>query len=156
MSLTRGLAIVVASMEHAPFILDSFAESVRAFGALPAGLVPHHTASIRRALQGRLGRFVVATPIGHPETFLGWAAIDCDSILFAYVPQILREQGIASHMISHLIRTGPVRLVYWTKYADDIKRRGFPIEHDWHEFSRRERAAERSLRWNHRQQLVHA
>jgi hypothetical protein len=150
-TILRGICLAAARPEHTHFILDSFRRSLADLAPVPAELVGAHVESVERGLRGGIGRVVVATPIGHPETFAGWAAEAFGSLLFAYVPLHLRGYGIAAHMAAQLFSTGPVRLVYWTETAEAIREHGFPLVHDWREYARRERAAERfaELRKHH-------
>jgi len=146
MNLVRGIDMVKADAGHVPFVLDSFRRSLSDAGGVPRGLIGDHAVAVRGQILGGLGRVIVATPKGHPETFLGWAAESCGAMVFAYVPMHLRALGIARHMAAALFDSGPVRLVYWTDTAEAIKDHGFPIVHDWREFQRRERAIEKAAR----------
>lgn len=144
MKLLRGVHIYPATREHYPFVLDSFRCSLADLGGVASGLVDAHVGLLERQLRGGLTRAVVASPIGHPETLLGWASEAFGSLLFAYVIQDLRKRGFASELYASLFARGPVRLVYWTETAEAIREHGFPIVHDWREFARRERAAEKA------------
>jgi hypothetical protein len=145
-TLSSGVSCVPAAREHFPFVLDSFRLSL-ADTAHVYPVTPHVT-MLERMIRGGLGRVVVATPRGHADTYLGWAAEEHGRLVFAYVPQLghLRRLGIARQMLAELFSDGPVRLIYWTLAAERIRRHGFPIVHDWQEFSRRQRLAERVSR----------
>ena len=154
MNLTAGIHETPATPVHWPFILDSFRKSLASLSHVASPRA--HTEGLERLLRGRLGSAVVATPAGHPDTYLGWAVAIDGALLFAYVPAGLRRLGIARQMVAELFTSGPVHLVYWTDTAERIQRAGFPLVHDWQEFARRSRAAERVARWAARPpQLLH-
>jgi hypothetical protein len=150
-----GLCLSHATREHAPFILDTFRKSVIDLGAMHPELASAHKLGVERDLRGRC-RCIVASPIGHPETYLGWAAEAFGSLLFAYTGLWNRREGIGAQMVSALFTGGPVRLVYWTDTAAEIQEHGFPLVHDWREYARRERVAEQALerRYQHRERMT--
>jgi hypothetical protein len=131
-------------------VLKSFRRCLETVGHVES--VSAHVDLLERRLRGGLGHVIIATPAGHPEYFLGWAAEEFGALVFAYVPGRLRGNGFFRQMVADLFGDGgPVRLVYWTDYAERIKRAGFPLEHDWQEFAaRQQRASRRSPRpqWN--------
>ena len=153
MNLAAGIDEVAATPAHWPFVLDSFRKSLSALAHVQSPRA--HVAGLERSLRGGLGRVIVATPAGHPDTFLGWAAAIDGALLFVYVPERLRRLGIARQMVADLFSAAPVRLVYWTDTAERIARGGFPLIHDWQEFARRSRAAERFTRWAARPLQLH-
>ena len=153
MAVTMGIREVMARPAHWPFVLDSFRKSL--FSLAHVSSPQAHVAGLERSLRGGLGRVIVATPAGHPDTFLGWAAAIDGALLFVYVPERLRRLGIARQMVADLFSAAPVRLVYWTDTAERIARGGFPVVHDWQEFARRSRAAERFTRWAARPLQLH-
>ena len=142
-----------AGPQHLAFVADSFRHSLRQLSHVSD--VPQHVAMLARTFRGGIGRTVVATLPDHPDTFLGWAAALYGSLVFCYVPSHLRRLGIARQMVADLFGAGgPVRLVYWTETAERIARQGFPLVHDWREFARRSRAAERLRRRQSQPQLL--
>lgn len=144
MNLSSGIREVPAGSEHWPFVLDSFRGSLRTLAHVSC--VSAHVAALEHTLRGGLGQTIVATPAGHPEVFLGWAAALHGALLFAYVPERLRRLGIARQMMADLFDSAPIRLVYWTDTATRLAEHGFPLVHDWQEFARRSRAAEWAAR----------
>lgn len=151
MSAARAVECVPAAREHWPFVLDSFRAQMKR-AAVVGSAVGDHVALLERDMRG-LGRVIVATPIGHPESYLGWAAESFGSLVFAYVPRALRGFGFANAMVAELFRCGPIRLVYWTDTAEEIREHGFPLVHDWREFARRQQAAAgRPMRIHHHHQ----
>ena len=144
MTAFRAVSIVPASgSDHRRFVLTSFRECLRDWCGPHVTNVRAHVDELERDWRGR-GQVVIVTPIGHPETFLGWAASSAGALVFAYVPQGLRGFGFASQLVASLFDVAPVRLVYWTDAAEKICEHGFPIVHDWREFARRQRFAERT------------
>lgn len=144
MNLSAGIHEVQVSRPHMGFVLDSFRECLRGFVTDPKA----HATRLERDIRGGLGRFIVATPSGSPEFFLGWAAMMDGALLFAYVPMALRGRGVARQMVADLFATpvAPLRLVYWTDAAQRAQEQGFPIQQDWRAFRQREHAAERYRR----------
>ena len=141
MNLSAGIRETLAGRQHLGFVLDSFRECLRGFVENPAA----HSHRLERDMRGGLGRVIVATPAGHPEFFLGWAAVQDGALLFAYVPLNLRGRGIARQMVADLFPqpTSPLHLVYWTDSAQRASERDFPIIHDWRAFMQRQRSARR-------------
>lgn len=144
MNLSAGIHESPLRREHAGFILDSFRECLRGFVPNPWA----HSSLLERDMRGGLGRFTVASPAGHPEYFLGWAAEREGALLFVYVPLNLRGKGIARQMVADLFPqpTSRLRLVYWTDSAQRACEQGFPVVHDWRAFMHRQRSAERFRR----------
>ena len=143
-----AIDVIPAAREHRAFVLDSFRECLGDLTGPHVWNQQAHVVELERDSRGR-GNIIVATPLGHPETYLGWAAECWGSLVFAYVPQRLRRLGIARQMAAALFAGGPVRLVYWTDAAEEIREHGFPLVHDWREFARRQRFAERTPRPQH-------
>lgn len=150
MNLSRGVSLVRAAPEHEAFICKALRESLIDLGAMPADRARQHKAALWTQIRGGIVSAIVATPLDHPETFIGWAAESCGSLLFAYVPTDNRRRGIAGKMVAALFSAGPVRLVYWTDVAEAVREAGFPLIHDWREFTRRERLVDRAVRWQAR------
>lgn len=144
MNLSAGIREVIAERQHVGFVLDSFRECLRGFVENPAA----HSQRLERDMRGGLGRVIVATPAGHPEFFLGWAAVQDGALLFAYVPLNLRGRGIAGQMVADLFPcpVSPLRLVYWTDSAQRALERGYPIAHDWRAYRARQQSAGRFQR----------
>ena len=141
-----------AGPQHLAFVANSFRHSLRELSHVSD--VPKHVTMLARTFRGGLGRTVVATLPGHPDTFLGWASALHGSLVFCYVPSHLRRLGIARQMVADLFGAGPIRLVYWTETAERIAHQGFPLVHDWREFARRSREVERTRRRQSQPQLL--
>jgi hypothetical protein len=151
MNLSRGAAIIRATQAHESFVCKAFRESLVDLAGMSLDRARAHERALWSQIRSGITSAVVAVPIGHPETFIGWAAQSCGSLLFAYVPTDLRGSGTAGKMAAALFDRGPVRLVYWTDVAEAIREHGFPLVHDWREFRRRERLIDRALAWQARQ-----
>lgn len=150
MNMSSGIRVVPATMAHAPFVLDSFRREIPSTGEIQRSLVWYHVTALESVLRGGLGRVVVAHPIGFPDTYVGWAAENCGSLIFAYVPSNLRGFGLARQIVSTLFDSAPIGLVYWTRTAERVKRSGFPIDRDWRTFVRMCKFAEKRAHWANR------
>lgn len=147
MNLSAGVKLHRFDMgKHAGFVFASFTKSLRDFGTVGALYLRQHVYQLERELRGGLGATVVASPIGEPDTMLGWAHADCGSLVYAYTIADCRKWGIGSVMAGGLFSGGPVPVVYWTVLAQEIADHGFPVIHDFDEYVRRERAAQRATR----------
>ena len=137
--VARSIGRITYAPEHAAFVRDSFRRSMYDAALDTAN---YHTEMLNRDLRGRMGTTVVATPAGCPDVLIGWASAIHNSLLFAYVPRMYRGAGIARQMLAWLFQYaglhGKIKLVYWTAIAQNASDAGFPIEHDWREFNRRE------------------
>jgi len=140
------LRLEPATRDHRGFVLRSFASTLADASALPRSHVERHVGMLNRLMCGN-GNVLVATHAQDPQAFLGWAAEDDGRLVFAYVPHRLRRLGIARHLVSALFQRGPLRLVYWTHYAQQAQDHGFPVIQDWREYARRERLAVRAAQF---------
>lgn len=125
------------------YILDSFRRHLgwdRLAGVAP-GDVQIHVAELDKLLRGA-GRTLIATLPSQPEKIFGWACAADGALRFCYVGKAFRRWGIGSQLVTALISTVPVPLVYWTTHAEKIrKRRQFPLVWNWQQFSTIRKAA---------------
>lgn len=116
-----------------PFICDSFRrhmlEDGLAIEALNHAPIGRHVEALDRQARWEPQRFAVATLVGDPWRIVGWAGARDGELLFAYVRPAFREWGIASQLVTSLLDTVPLSLVYWTRHAEKIKsEHGYPLQ----------------------------
>ena len=145
MNLSLGIRLHPFEMaKHAGFVKSSFGRSLRDLGTVPPLYIRQHVYQLDRSLRSGLGVTVVATPIIDPDTLLGWAHYDAGSLIYAYTIADCRRFGVASTLAGAFYTDGKVPVVYWTVLAQDVRDHGYPIEHDFDEFMRRSKLAEKS------------
>lgn len=131
MSLHQHIAVIPATPAHWRYILDAFQRHLahHCEGEHTEAQTYRHRDRLAALMRGGLARVVVMVPNGHAEV-LGWAAALGDVLVFAYVRELLRCQGLGAHMVASLTESVPVRLAYWTPSAREIRAHGFPIVFD--------------------------
>jgi hypothetical protein len=131
MSLHAHVSIVPAATAYWPYALDSFRRHLlyHCDGEHTESQTYRHRNRLAALLRGGLARMVVAAPNGYEEA-LGWAVALGEVVVFAYVREQLRRNGLGSQMIARLTESVPVRVAYWTPSAAEIRAAGFPIVFD--------------------------
>jgi hypothetical protein len=100
----------------------------------PGVLARQQTSAFGRMLQTRAGRAVVAVPRGHDEDFLGWALGLDGYVVFAYVRDWCRRQGIGAQLLCALTDEIPIGVGYWTPDAAAMAAARFPIRYEIHAY----------------------
>ena len=119
-----------------PFVLDSFRRHLLddgvALDALNHAPVGRHLESLDHHARWEPQRFAVATLAGDPWRIVGWAGARDGALLFAYVRPAFRQWGIASQLVTSLVESVPINLVYWTRHAEKIRHEhSYPLEWAW-------------------------
>jgi GNAT superfamily N-acetyltransferase len=119
-----------------PFVLDTFRrhllEDGVALDALNHAPIARHAEALDHQARWAPERFAVATLAGDPWRIVGWAGARDGALLFAYVRPAFREWGIASQLVTSLVDSVPINLVYWTRHAERIRReRSYPLAWAW-------------------------
>lgn len=90
--------------------------------------------ALERILRGGIGRAVSATPAGFPDELMGWALSLDGALIFAYVSDDFRRQGLGAALVSRVTDALPVPLAYWTRDAEEMAAHGLAIRYDIHAF----------------------
>jgi hypothetical protein len=125
--LCDHVSIIPACADSRPWILSVFRDKVRTLeGAREA---QSHREALGRLMCSTLGRVVVAVPTGYTGDFCGWAASIGGMLVFAYVRDDLRANGIGNKLIVSLGVARPVGVAYWTEEAQQVHDHGYPLEY---------------------------
>lgn len=96
----------------------------------PGVLAQQQTHALYRILQTGAGRAVVVSPRGHVDDWLGWALGLDGFVLFAYVRDWCRRQGLGAQLLCTLTDAVPVGVAYWTPDAAGMADARFPIRYE--------------------------
>jgi len=96
----------------------------------PGVLAQQQTQALCRILQTRAGRAIVIAPRGHNDDWLGWALGINGFVLFVYVRDCFRRQGLGAQLLCSLTNAVPVGVAYWTPDAAQMAGAGFPITYE--------------------------
>lgn len=126
--------VIPAAPSSWPWVLETFRGKLERIDGGPALLAREQTAALRRILQTGAGRAVVSVPRGHSDDFLGWAVALDGFLLFAYVRDEFRRQGLGSQLACAITNSVPMGLAYWTRDAEAISAHGYPIAYSIHAY----------------------
>ena len=125
--LLAHVEIVPAAPEHLPWIRATFAHQVRTVPMTTRRQAGDMASALERILRGKLGQAAVACPIGARDAGMGWAVSLDGALLFAYVSDDFRRQGLGVALTAAVVPPGPVCVAFWTRAASDIAAKGFPL-----------------------------
>jgi GNAT superfamily N-acetyltransferase len=128
--LSNHFEVLPATPAAYPWMIACFHKQIQRIDGGPHELAHSQRDALARILRGGLGSAVVASPIGFPEEEGGFAVALGGALLFAYVRNDFRRQGIARKMLQALTLRTPVEAAYWTPEAEAIAAHGFPLRYD--------------------------
>ena len=118
-----------ATPESWAWIDDTFGWRLREMTCGPRD-VGAQVAALHRVLFTGAGTALVSSPIGYPDEWTGWAVGLGGSLVFAYVREEFRKQGIGHRLIVRSTQGQPVHVAYWTEDAEEMQAHGYPIAYD--------------------------
>jgi GNAT superfamily N-acetyltransferase len=145
--LLAHVEIIPARASHAPWILSTFFEHARRIDLSTRRQAWDEMRAVERILRGNIGRAAVVVPAGASDAGMGWALGLYGALLFGYVSNEFRRQGLGSALVATVAPTAPVRVAFWTRDAEAMRAHGFPIEYSIDAF----RALCSYVRRDHRQ-----
>lgn len=123
--LANHMEVIPASHDAIPWVLETFLAQRHLVDGWAFARV--QSSALKRIIMGRIGRAVVAVPIGYPDEFAGWTVEMDGGILYAYVRDQFRRQGIGMKMLTTVTGTVPIELGYWTEDAEGMARKGLAV-----------------------------
>lgn len=132
--LCNHLDVIPAPPSSRPWILDSFRGQLSRLEGGPRECAAEQTHALARLVGWQAGTAVVAVPRGYADDFVGWAVELGGALLFVYVREVFRRQGVGSALMAALPLRLPVEVAYWTADADAMAAAGFPIRYEIHAY----------------------
>lgn len=137
MTIDACIEVLPAPRTARGFILSTFADSLQSNATQDVRGAVH---GLERLINGGLGGITVARARGASEELLGWAAVDCGVLVYAYVIRDARRLGIGAHIVASVLDSVPVRLRHWSRHATAIAEHGWPLIYSPVEHHRRNAA----------------
>jgi hypothetical protein len=96
-----------------------------------------HTEAISCAVRSHVdSQWVTVALHSDPSRIVAWAGARDGNLVFAYVRGAFRRWGIGSDLVTSLIESVPISLVYWTRDAEKIRNaRKYPLTWAWETFN---------------------
>lgn len=128
--LANHFEIIPATADALPWICDTFTRQLEWMGEAGPRHPSSHARALSRIVRSGTGRAAVAVPIGYPSEYAGWAIEHAGRILFVYVRDQFRRNGIGCKLLTTLTDSAPFQVAYWTPSCIEMELHGFPLQHD--------------------------
>lgn len=132
--LLAHVEIVPASPEHLPWIRATFAHQLRSVPMTTHRQADAMAGALERIVRGKLGKSAVACPAGAHDVGMGWAVSLDGALLFGYVTEEFRRQGLGSALATTVATLTPIPIAVWSKDAAGIAAHGFPLVYSIHAY----------------------
>ena len=110
--------IIPADAGHLPWIASTFSHQMRSVPLTTRRQAADLSGALARIVRGKLGQTAIACPANEHDAGMGWAASLDGALLFAYVSEEFRRQGIGAALIATVTRAAPVQVAVWTESAE--------------------------------------
>ena len=128
MNLARLCRYLPAPPASFPWMRETFHDHVLRMPGCPRDVLDQAHALIR-AVHVHAASAVVASLVGQPDAWLGWAAVLDGRILFAYVRAEFRCNGIGLELAGSLTERVPLEVAYWTDDVQGMADHGIPVRY---------------------------
>lgn len=132
--LLAHVEIAPAAPELLPWIRATFAHQLRSVPMTTHRQADALAGALERIVRGRLGKAAVAFPAGARDVGMGWAVSLDGALLFGYVAEEFRRQGLGAALATTVAPLSPIPIAVWSKDAATIAACGYPIVYSIHAF----------------------